>query len=374
MLAPGIADTELQAIWEARVPYLPWDPDPSWWAPRDVARIGAMPAMAVQAERSRILKRHSLTRPIVEAWHGCSIKEPCRTPHCSRCNGPDGVVQIELRKRIDKFFAAIPRSSIEIVSHHLKPVLIDPDDILGSVDVLAREVRLVRQNLIKRLQRYAPRARVFCAIECEPKRVRDVPAGIYPNSAWGLKFRADDIVALVHVHAVVYDPDREMGRVWSPPYGRRPGSRQTRISLFRPMSQRLDVDDGVGYAAGYGLKRRLGWDFGSDSEALFVIWSAVFDIIKISELCFFSGGKRKDRRKTLSTESASRSNLSDEHLLNTVAISSIKTTESYRFRDEELLFDSGPESSIWKKRLLICCPILGPVLGEQISLLDDLIS
>lgn len=124
------------------------------------------------------------------------------------------------------------------------------------------------------------------------------------------------------------------------------------------MSQRLDVDsDGLGYAAGYGLKRHLGWDFGSDSEALFVIWSAVFDSLKISELCFFSGGKRKDRCKTLSTDSASRSNLSDEHLLNTVAISSIKATESYRFRDEGLLFDSGPESSIWKKRLRRCLSI-----------------
>lgn len=292
------AEDDLQRFWKALYGEQAWNADPNWWVQRDVACIATRPAAGAQGERARILKRNDFTRPIYNRWLACKAAAPCRTPHCLRCNGPRGSVQTDLCRRVTRLFADVSRSEIQVVTHHLEPVVLNSALIDESADRLTARITAGRAALIKRLQRHAPDALVFGALEAEPKRIRDTPTGVYPDQGWRQGLPEDTIIALVHVHALIWDPDNRTERVWLPPRGRKPGSRQTHIQPFQPTRIGVALDgDGLGYAAGYGIKRRTGGNFGDQTEAIFLIGSLVLDRLGPSGAIFFAGERRKRRAK-----------------------------------------------------------------------------
>lgn len=343
------SDEKLRRAWLSWFPEESWFPNPDWWVPGDLGVIATRPAAGAQGERARLLKRYPRTQPIYDRWLACTATQRCRTPHCTECTGPRGIVQIELRRTISRFFAGICRRKIRIVTHHLEPVLIDTNDIDGSAYALTHRVKAWRGALMKRIQRHAPNARVFCTIEAEPKRVRDVSDGLYPDRRWRSRFGHDDIVALLHVHAVVFDPDDQMTPVWVN-RNRQPGFSQTRMQDFKPSPIGLALDnDGLGYVAGYGLKRRVGYDFARQTEAVFLILSLMDDSLGVSGLGFFAGGRRRTGGECIKPTANHGTEKSDSAIpIGRVhSANELRKTFEISIRRVRFLFDSSPEFTFY---------------------------
>jgi hypothetical protein len=173
------------------------------------------------------------TRPefskIVDKVDGCTPRQPCNQEDCYHCGVPgqsyrlmgNRAVEYDEPPHLDDLVTPAKARNyrnrggqiLEDVFLHFNPnevycltvhLVIVP--LHAKVEDLVNAVRRGKDRLRKDLSRYCPDAVIRGFIDDKVFRVRNVPFGVFPDRQWAVGLHPDDLVADLHLHALVHIP------------------------------------------------------------------------------------------------------------------------------------------------------------------------